>query len=640
LVGMIGEKLNIYRRCSDIRSAKIHLSEGKIDIEKVSALGPSVLGGRGLNHWFLLKELPRGTLPLSSDNIIAFGTGLLVGTDAPGAVRTNVASKNSLGGGIGSSSAGGDFSRTMRLAGIDHLLLFGRAKEPVYVLLDDGKIEIKSAKHLWGKTTKETIAHLEGELGEEAKVACIGPAGEKLSLTACILFTSGRAVGRGGLGAVLGSKNVKAIVVKGTGSISVDNNVGFRQAVEAATEKVTSSELLQLLQVHGTVAYGAVEMAPTRVSPARNYQRAEPAYRPHLDDYKQYSAGSNGPKGCPTKCGQAYKIENGEYAGTYVEKCEGNSLEDFGFRLDISDPAAVIKAHELCQLYGLDVDKASGVIAWAFECYQRSILTKADTDGLELEWGNENVVIALIEKIGTRSGFGDILADGCRQASLRIGKGSERYCIQIKGEELEEAIRPYKGWALGVIVSERAGGHTRGAPLTEFGDIPGELAQEIWGIENASAPTSYEGKAKLVAYYERFHAVLDSLGMCYFMSNWMEPSLLGPDDLAVLVSAATGWKMSSDSLMQVGERIHTLGRIFNQIHAGFDRENDYPPDRLMTEPVDAGPFTGERLDREPWDKMLDEYYSLHKWDVETGRVTNEALTKNGLDELQGLLEVD
>ena len=638
MVGMISEKLNIYRRCSDIRLAKIHLSEDTIDIERVSTLGPSVLGGRGLNHWLLLKELPRGTLPLSSDNIIAFGTGLLVGTDAPGAVRINVASKNPLGGGIASASAGGDFSRTMRLAGIDHLLLYGRAKEPVYILLDDGKIEIKSAKHLWGKTTKETISHLEEELGKEAQVACIGPAGEKRSLTACILFTGGRAVGRGGLGAVLGSKNVKAIVVKGTGKISVENNVEFGQAVEAATKKVISSELLQLLQVYGTVAYGAVEMAPTRVSPARNYQRAEPEYRPHLEDYRRYNVGTTGPEGCPMRCGQAYKINDGKYAGTYVEKCEGNSLEDFGFRLDISDPAAVIKAHELCQLYGLDVDKASGVIAWAFECYERGILTKDDTDGLELEWGNENAVITLIEKIGARSGFGDILADGCKQASLKVGKGSERYCIQIKGEELEEAIRPYKGWALGVVVSERAGGHTRGAPLTEFGDIPSELAQKIWGIENASDPTSYDGKAQLVAYYERFHAVLDSVGMCYFMSNWMEPSLLEPNDLAELITAATGWKVTSDSLMQIGERIHTLGKLFNQTYAGFGRAEDYPPERLMTEPVDSGPFAGELLDRKSWDKMLDEYYSLHEWDVETGHVTKEVLKKNGLDKLVSLLE--
>ena len=286
----------------------------------------------------------------------------------------------------------------------------------------------------------------------------------------------------------------------------------------------------------------------------------------------------------------------------------------------------------------MDIDNTSSVIAWAFECYQKGIISQKDTDGLRLEWGNHQAVIELIKEIAYRDGFGDILAEGCYRASKIIGRGSEKYCVHVKGQDLMEEIRYAKGWALGVVVAERGGTHTRGAPLTDLSGVPSEVGEEMWGVPTSNDPTSYTGKAKIVAYYERFHAVLDSLGICYNTTNWMEPGLPGPEDYAEAFSAASGLEISSEDLMKIGEQIHNIGKAFNILHAGFTRKNDYPPKRLLEEPVRSGPFKGARLSQEEWDKMLDEYYELHNWNKKTSWCTRKGLENLGLNDVASLLK--
>jgi len=637
MVGMIKGGVPKTRKCTVLTLCEINLKTSKIKKEDISHLGPLLLGGRGVNHALILERTRKTTEPLDPDYPIAIGTGLLVGTEAPGAVRTNVASVNPLSGGIGSSSAGGGFACAMRRAGVDHLVIHGRSPDPACIVIENDTVTVANAKHLWGLSTGETVSQLRKEYGANIEVACIGPAGENRAYTACILFTGGRAAGRCGLGAVLGAKHVKCIVAKGTANITVANNPLFKSLKESAEEVAQSSDLLQLLSEYGTLAYGAVDVDATRVAPGHNYQMAEPAYRPRLSDFQKYRVSSTGPEGCPIPCGQAYEIKAGKFAGLSVQKCEGNSLEDFGFRVGLTSPEAILKAHAMCQEFGLDVDKASGTIAWALECYQRGLLDRNDTGGIDLAWGDASAVFELLDAMAHRRGFGDIIADGCRKAATQIGRNTQQYCMTIKGEELEEAIRPYKAWALGVVVSERAGGHTRGAPLTEFGDIPESIAEEVWGVGHASEAHRYDQKAKLVVYYEQLHAILDSLGLCYFMSNWMEPSLLGPQELAELTSAATGWECSSESLMRIGERIHTIGKLFNMAVGGFGRKDDYPPERLQNEPVDSGPCAGELLDRANWDELLDDYYRLHGWDTETGNVRDETLRDLRLEKFDSCL---
>jgi len=613
-----------------------------VSTEDIYDIGGRFLGGRGVNNYLLTRELSPGIDPLGSANVVILGTGLLVGTGYPGANRLNIASLSPLTGGLASSSAGGGLAIALRSAGVDHLLVTGKALKPVYLYVDHTKIEIRDASWLWGKTTRETVSLIREQIGDEnVQVACIGPAGEKLVLNSCIILTGGRAAGRCGMGAVMASKGLKAIAVRGSGRIEVSNTGEFRRQIQKAIGKVRGSKVRQKLAEVGTVSYGTLEGDPYRLVASRNFQFSEPTKRFHIAEFEQFRVGHTAVPSCPLSCAQEYRVSSGKYRGCHVEKLEGNSRGDFGERLAVEDAAAVLRAHELCQLFGLDVDNTSGAIAWAFECYQRGLLNTKDTDGLKLEWGNDDVVMSLIEKIANRDGFGDILADGCERAARRMGHGSEEFCIHIKGQALQETLRAYKGWALGVVVSERGGGHTRGAPCTEFGNVGLGSSKKVWSqnvseklfaIPNAGDSISYENKAILVIYYEQFHAILDSIGLCYFMSNWIDPNLLSPDDIATVLSSATGQSVSSDSLMKTGESIVCLGKFFNQIYAGFDREDDYPPERLMCKPVETGPYKGERLERTDWDHMLDDYYTIHKWDLKTGSITNALLKELELNE--------
>ena len=635
------------RACTDCRLARVDLDRMAVTREDISAIARRFLGGRGVNNYLLLKEIPRGIRPFDGENAVIFGGGLLAGSHFPGANRVNVGSLSPVTGGLGSGGAGGGFAIESRASGIDHLLISGKASKPVYIWVHDDEIEIVDAGFLWGLSTRDTVRALRDRIGDATvQIACIGPAGEKMSLNSCLIFTEERAVGRCGLGAVLGSKKVKAIAVKGNGGVT-PLGADFKELIDRAAETCRKSPVLQGLRRVGTVSYGTVEGDPHRLTPFKNYQYTEPAKRFRLVDFEQFHVGTAHVPDCPFSCAQRYRVPTGKYRGCYTEKLEGNSRGNFGERLALENPAAIIRAHELCQLYGLDVDNTSGAIAWAFECYQRKIMNTRDTGGLKLEWGNEPVILQLIEEMGKREGFGELIADGCHAAAKKLGRGSEAFCLEVKGQALQETLRAYKGWALGVVVSERGGGHTRGAPCTEFGAIGSDadekrwspqVSQALFGFPNAGDATSYENKANLVVYYERFHAILDSIGLCYFMSNWIDPHLLSLADIAGIVSSAVGERVAAESLMETGERIVCLGKLFNQVHTGWGRQQDYPPLRLMQEPVESGPYKGERLDREAWNVLLDDYYRLHDWNATSGRITGDCLTAHELEDLSPQVE--
>ena len=621
------------RGCLEGKGIEVNLTTGDIVEKSAREYNERFLGGRGLNHWLLLKEMQQSADCFSPENPLLIGTGCLVGTDVPGANRVQIASRNCFNNGLGSSSAGGDFAPQLRFAGYDYIRVTGRAKEPVFLWIDDERIELRSAQMIWGKTTGETDDLIKAELGDpDIQTLRIGPAGENLVRAACIIVSEGRAAGRCGVGAVMGSKNLKAVAVRGTKEIQLAREVEFAELLQQILKRFEKSDVIKRERKQGTTA--VTFKPPYRLLPGRNFQN--PAWRGKLkqQDFDKYMVDNRGCFACPVRCCHSFEISDGIYRGTKIKKMEANSIWDFGPRLGIDASESIIKAHELCQQYGLDVDNTSGVIAWAFECYQKGILGKADTENMELMWGDGEAVISFIEKIAYRRGLGGLLAEGCKKASEEFGKGSEEFCIQIKGQELFENMRDARGWALGVAVSERAGGHTRGAPLVEYnkGLVP-QLIQEIFGFPFSTDELSSEGKARLVVYYERFHAILDSLGVCYLASNWTTDfDLPGPRDFARLLSAATGLAISPDDLMAIGERIHTIGKVFNTLHAGFTRNDDYPPRRMMEEPVDSGYYKGEVLSRYEWDRMLDEYCELHGWDKKTGWATEGTLKSLGFEE--------
>lgn len=615
---------------------RINLSNQKVKNELTEEYANFVLGGRGINQWILYREVKPGIWPFDPANRLIFGTGVLVGTAAPSSGRYTVASKNVFTGGVGSANSGGHFGPELKYAGYDLVIIQGRSRRPCYLWIDDDHVEIRDAEHLWGKTTWETDDMLREELGDDdIQIAGIGPAGENLVRAACIINNGSRAAGRCGLGAVMGSKNLKAVAVRGTGQINVAKPEEFMNIVEELWERILENEALKIYRKWGTP--WIAEMG-NKISnnPVRNFQdgywdpkKVENTSARRL--VKNYAVRRLSCFACPIPCSQYLKVTSGEFKGIEGEGFECTTLKDFGYKLDIGNLPAIIKAQVLCSQYGLDVDNTAGVIAWAMECYEKGIFTKKDTDGLELEWGNYGAVLELIRRIAFREGFGDLLAEGSKRASVIVGKGSEKYSMTIKGQELHETLRPLIGWALGVITSPRGGGHLRGAPICESPGISYEEGEKFFGVPTAGDRKTYVGKAKLVVYFENFKAVVDCMNICYILTQWVSPYLINTDDLARLYSAATGQPMTAKELTKIGERVHNIEKAFN-VREGMTRKDDAPPERFFT-PIKSGPGKGERLDKEKFEKMLSEYYKFRGWDAKTGLPKRVKLEELGLTEV-------
>jgi aldehyde:ferredoxin oxidoreductase len=457
-----------------------------------------------------------------------------------------------------------------------------------------------------------------------------------MKVPACIIVSGSRAVGRCGLGAIMGSKNLKGIAVKGSKGIEIKSPDQFLSLVSTVSKRLIALEGAKVRKAFGTLVG----------SPLYNDLSAL-AYKNYEDDHipndrfekishevfhNLYEVDTYACTACPTACGHVYEISEGPYNGTTCLKAEANAVWNFGGKLALDDVAAILKAQEECCQLGLDIDNTSAVVAWAIDCFQNQLISKAHADGLELIWGDHDVVLKLIRKIAYREGFGSLLAEGSLRASTIIEKGSEKYAFHVKVQYLIEGIRSMKGWALGIVVSPRGGTHTRGAPARESRKYSVEDSERIFNVKTAGDARSYLGKPKVVTYFEYVHAILDSLGVCFFTGNWTAPDGITPAELAQFYTLATGNEISEKELIKSGERIHNLEKMFNVYHAGFTRRDDYPPKRLMEEPVRSGALKGEVLKREDWDPMLDEYYAIHGWDKATSWPTEDKLEELGLEE--------
>ena len=620
----------------------VNLSGRGIETENTRDLQETFLGGLGIGLAKLLRTIPPEASPLDPENAISYCAGTLVGTMAPAACRLAIAFKNVFTGGLGLANSGGFFTPEMKYAGYDNITVTGRSDKPVYLYIRDDEISLEDASFIKGKSTWDTEEAIKQRHGDKnLQLLSIGPAGENLVSAANVMVSRSRSASRCGPGAVMGSKNLKAIAVRGTNGLHVAKPDEFMAACYQATNKILKSELMDKLKEYGTpvsyLTWNAMSALPTH-----NFQTtqldpklAERIGAPALKEKnigKSFSCFS-----CPIQCAKFLEIPDQREANADGEKLECQLLWDFGNKLGLSDPAGIIKAAASTHKLGLDADNTSGAIAWAIECFERGILTTADTDGAKLRFGDVDLVLSLLHKIAYREGFGDLLAKGSVAAARQIGRGSERYAIHIKGQDLAEELRAFKGWALGVTVSARGGSHTVGAPLSERMDIDEELSNHLFGVPTASQPHTYEGKAGLVTFFERFHSVMEALGGCFFNSLWMNAHMLNPGDYTELYNLATGRDLSTDQLMNYGERLHNLYKLFNIHHGGFGRADDYPPDRMFDEPT-TGTVAGLTLDREKWSQMLDEYYDYHAWDRETGRPTRETLQKLGLMEFAHILE--
>jgi len=617
---------------------RVDLTRRRIRTEPTADYG-FALGGRGIGQWILFREVDPGVDALDPENIVTIGAGPLTGTMAPASARVTVDTKNALTGGVCASNGGGHFAPELKYAGFDAVVIEGRASSPVYLWIQDGQAEIRPADHLWGLDTWQTEAALRRELGEpRLRTALIGPAGENLVRGACLILDRARAAGRGGAGAVLGSKRLKGIAVRGTRDLSPAHGEAFVAEVERCLRKLTASHAVRTYRKGGTMLLaGAGGPDGTFPQGVRNDQDsywpvstsrriAEPSIR------GRYEVRRLGCFNCPIYCSHFYAVPDGPFAGTAGEGFEINSANAFGSNLDIADPAAILYMHTFCSRMGLDVDMAGTCLAFAFEAFERGHLTRSETGGHELRWGDAGAAAELLQAIVERRGIGDTLAEGVRRAAQTIGQGSEGYALHVKGADLNEpSMRLMKAWALGVVLSTHGGGHLDGSPHPTAWAGQEELARSLFDNPRPGAPGEYDGQAKAVIWHEAYKGLVDMLGICTYTSMWPDAGLLTADDYAGLLTAGTGRPFSGEELLRGGARLHQLQKAFNTLHTGHTRRDDRPP-RRMLEPIRSGPHAGERLHPDRWEAMLDEYYAAQGWDGATGWQTEASLHGHGLDE--------
>ena len=625
--------------------ARINLTNNTVEIEPTENYR-KLIGGRAVGSYIVFKEVPETAHPLSPDNIITFNTGPLTGTLSPSAGRINISTKNVATHGISFANAGGHFAPELKYAGFDHLIIKGKAKKPVYIFIHDHKIEVKSAVHLWGKDTWETEDILIKELKDKRiHVASIGQAGENLVTMACIMFDRSRASGWGGCGAVMGSKNLKAIAVRGKGSLQVYDPDRFLDFNKLLWKRFINSKAIQLFHKYGnfgTSGAGGIDgrLAQSVKNMEDEVWEADKTLQVREIIFKEkYEVRQLADFTCPINCSRFYHVEEGKFSGQKLEALKTNVYRAFGSNMDIADREYILMANEMADRYGMNCDSLSAAIAWAIDVYQRGLIGKDITEGLDLHWGDGNLQLKLFKLIAFRKDFGDILAQGVYRASQIIGKGTEKYAMHAKGHGMcEQAVRSHKGWALGIMTSPIGGGHLAGAPNTEQKRMSPEEGNRLFGVKTAGQPTVYDGKGRLVAWFEKYKTIADIAGICVFATYWIDTSLIGPDDFAKLITYATGENWTGKELLQLGEYIYNIEKAFNTLHAGFTRKDDRPPYKLTQITVSSGEFAGERLLPEKWEEMLDDYYRAHGWDIKTGWQTRECLMKLDLNEVIERLE--
>ena len=587
---------------------RVNLSSKKTSTEDLNMQWARMfIGGKGLGAKYLYEELKPRTDPLSPENVIIFMTGPLAGTTAPCASKYAVFTKSPLTGAFLDSYVGGYLGAELKFAGFDAVIIKGKAEKPVYLWIIDGKAEFRDAKDLWGLDIHETEKRIKEELKDKAvKVAAIGPAGENLVKIACITADLYRHAGRGGAGAVMGSKKLKAVAIRGHHGVSVPNIEKFIELSQEITKNDVLTPDNEWAKIDGTPGFLRM-VQEAGILPTRNFQMGTFEHVNKIDEValkEKILVRRRACYGCPLGCGNLTQVNHGPFAGTIVEGPEYETLAMAGANCYISDLEAIAKYNLLCDQLGLDTISTGDTIAFAMECYERGVITKKDTNGLELTFGNVEAYIEMPKLIAYRKAIGDVLAEGVRRAAEKIGKGSGHFAVQVKGLECPGYDpRGSVGMALAYAVSDRGACHLRAWPADSeaFGDLD---------------PFTTEGKAQLVIDDQNLYSVKWSLIVCDFYA-------IGYGNIARLCSAATGWDFKEEEVKAIGERIWNLTRLFN-VREGFTRKNDTLPERISKDQLKGGRAEGHVVTFSDFNKMLDEYYKLRGWDKE-GRPRGEKL---------------
>lgn len=587
---------------------RVNLKTKEVKVEKLDLeIAKKFIGGRGLGTKFMMDEVDPKVDALSPENKLMVVTGPLTGTATPTGGRYMVVTKSPLTGTIASSNSGGYFGAELKFAGYDMIIFEDKADEPVYMTIMDDKIEFKSAKHLWGKLVGDVTDELQAEYGEKTKVMTIGPAGENLSKIAAIMNCKDRAAGRSGVGAVMGSKNLKAIVVKGSGKVGIKDEEALKGVFKESVGKIRENGVTgEGLPTYGTAVLVNI-INENGVYPYKNFQGAVDE---NADDIsgetlrEKYLVKNTACYRCPIVCGRWCEVDGKEMAGPEYE-----TLWAFGSDCGINDLKEVILANHWCNELGLDTISAGTTLAAAMELRELDIVKASEIEGQPLEFGNAKSIVEWTKKMAYREGFGDKLAEGSYRLTEMYGRPD--LSMSVKKQELPAYDpRGIQGQGLQYATSNRGGCHVRGYLISP----------EILGLPEKLDKNVLEGKAAWAKAFQDLTASIDSLGLCLFTSF-----ALGADDYAALVNAVCGTDHTGDSVFEAGERIWNIEKMFN-LESGIDPSEDKLPRRILEDGIPEGPSQGHVL---KLDVLLPEYYQLRGW-TKGGIPTDERLAELGL----------
>ncbi len=588
------------------------------------------LGGVGYGARVLYDELEKGIDPLGEDNKLLFATGPLTGNNMPGGGSIEICFKSPLTGGWGESRSGGNFGPDLRKTGFDFVIFEGKSEKPVYLYITDETVEFRAAEHLLGLTIEEKTGKIKEELADpRISTMCIGPAGEKQVLYSTIMC-EGRAAGRAGAGAVMGSKNLLAIAVRGNKKVEITEPERFSSAVRSTMKVIRESPDSAGFKEHGTTGDipGCDSMGdwPTKNWQSNSWGKGEVLYE-HFHA-KNLVRPNDCYTGCPVGCGRIIKVDDGKFKTPVHEGGEYESISAFTAFLLNEDMDCAVHCTYLCNQLGVDTISAGGAIAFAIECYENGLLSKEDTDGIELKWGDPDILPGLIKKIAGREGFGNLLAEGVKKAAERIGGNSGEYAIHTKGME-GPAHDPRSGKALAVTYGTASRGMCHIHPLegmlydsgkVDFGLIP-------FGLEDPENCDRWdeEGKGRAVKILQDALVLPDVAGNCKFMM-YCGMTLA---DFSEIISSLTGWNLSVEEILKTGERVLNLQRLFN-LREGFGKSDDILPKRVTEVPRFGLYSEEERCGIKDFEKMLAEYYQARGW-TEAGSIEEGKLKELGLE---------
>lgn len=621
----------------------VNLTTGELTVEAPpESFYRKYMGGSALNMHYLLKEMPAGADPLGPDNILALSVGVTTGAAVSGQSRMTATAKSPLTGAIGDAQCGGFFPAEMKFAGFDAFIIKGKAARPVYLWVNDGHYELRDASHLWGKITGEVEAILKTELGDkDIEVAQVGPAGERGVRFASIINMSNRANGRTGMGAVMGSKNLKAVVVRGKEGkkkFTVANKKGLNDLARLGAKMFPTSD------VAGLGKYGTAETTGAQQSvgmlPSFNFNSGVFDNWEKIDGPTMYDTillGANEDKqdlkgrdtcySCTIRCKRVVEITEGPYkVDPHYGGPEYETTSTFGNYCGVDDLAAISYANQLCNQYGMDTISCGATIAWAMECFENGLITPEDTGGIELKFGNAAAMVKMTELIARGEGFGQILGMGSAAAAKAIGRGTEEYLITSKGQEAPAHMPQMKrSLALIYAVNPFGADHQSSEhdPVYEEKVAYPERLGSLGLTEAQPVRSLTPEKVRFARETQYFYSLMDSVNVCQFVYGpaWQ---LYGPEDLLQMIQVVTGWDVTMEELQEVGERRLNMLRAFNA-REGIDREHDKLAEKMFKKALQGGPSDGIAVDRAQFETALDEYYRQNDWDVETGAPTRHKL---------------